>query len=115
MIVQLALLGIDTCHLGVDAIHLGTDALALLGQGRVVAAYLVAGGLELAIEHLDLVIDVVKLLAWHGAILDELGKALALTLGVGDLLLDRRQLLVQVQLLTIGGRAVRRHLALAGG
>ena len=110
----MALLGIDAGDLGVNAFHLGADALALLGESGIGTADLVARRFQLTVQYLDLVVDVVELLARHGAVLDELGIALALTLGIGNLLLDGGELLVQVQLLAAGCRAVGRQLALAG-
>ena len=105
---------VDTRYLGINTVNLRPDTLALLGQSRIAAAQLVACGLQLALEHLNLVVDVVELLAGYSTIPDQLTVALTFTLGIGNLLLDGRELLVQVELLAAGRRAVGRQLTLAG-
>ena len=89
-----------------------TDSLALLRQTRVVAANLVASGLTLLFEHLDLVVDVVELLARHGSVAHQFAETLSLALCVGNLLVDGRKLLLKVEPTAVGGTSRRCQLPL---
>ena len=96
--------------LGVKSVYLCTDALALLGQAGVVAANLVACGLPLPLQHFNLIVNVVELLLGYGTIGDQLREALAFALGVGNLLINRRKLLLQVEAATVSSTACSTQL-----
>ena len=114
LVVELCLLRLHGQLLGIDAFHLGGDALTLLLQARVVAANLFLGGGKLFLQHLDLIVDVVELLAWNGTVVDQLVIALALSLGIGNLLADAGYLLLQVELLAVGRSTRGVQLLLVG-
>ena len=114
LVVELALLHIDARLLRVDALDLRIDALSLFGQTGIVAAYLVLCGAELLLEHTDLIVDLVNLLLWHGPVAQQLGVALPLASGIGNLLSDAGHLFLQVEPLA-GGRVARgTQLSLVG-
>ena len=60
---------------------------------------------QLLFQHLDLVTDIVELLARHGTIFDQFGEALVLAPGIGYLLGDGRHLPLKVKLAAVGGLA----------
>ena len=95
-----------------EPFNLRTDAFALLRQTGVVAANLVARGFALAFQHFQLVVDVVQLLAGHSAIIHQLREPLPLALRIGNLLINRRKLLLQVKATAVGSIAGGTQLSL---
>ena len=97
-----------------DAVYLSANTFALFRQTGIVAANLVAGGITLAFKNLDLVVDVIELLTWYGTVLNQFAETLTFALGIGDLLIDGRKLLLQVEPTAVGGISRRTQLSLLG-
>ena len=88
--------------LGTDTFYLRSNALALFRQTGIVTANLVACSLTLSFQHLDLVVDVVELLAGNSSVIYQFRETLSLALCVGNLLVDGRELFLEVELTTVG-------------
>ena len=99
-------------HLVFELRYLCYDATFLSCQAAVVAAYLFRGSGELTLEHHDLVVDVIHLLLVGCVLLHQFFETLALTLQIGDLLLDGSYLSTLAESLALCGRDVGEELLL---